>query len=80
MQQIWERVFDKIELNKARSIVDASYQKGFEVGVAYFVSYRGGALPEKIDIPDAIAMKGRMSHVSYKIGVEDGWKFADTLK
>ena len=80
MQKAWEHVFNKVEINKSRVLLDASYHKGFEVGIAYFVIYNGSALPEVIEIPEAIAFRGRMSHVAFKMGVEDGWKFADRLK
>lgn len=80
MQKIWEQVFDKVDINKSRILMDASYHKGFEVGIAYYASYDGIALPEVIEIPNAIAFRGRLSHVAFKMGVEDGWKFADRLK
>jgi len=76
----WQQVFNKINLNKVSGINNASYQKGFEVGIAYFASYEGGVLPEEIEVPETIALHGSMSHVSYKTGVEDGWKFVDNLK
>jgi len=79
-KKIWEHVFNKVEFNKMKVLLDASYQNGFEVGIAYFASYKGSALPEEIDVPDVIALRGRMSHVAFKMGVEDGWRFADRLK
>jgi len=79
MQELWKLVFNKVELNKTKLLMDSSYQKGFEVGIAYFASYQGSPLPEDIDVPDVIALRGHMSHVAYKMGVEDGWKFADRL-
>jgi len=76
----WDQVFKKVNLNKISLMSDENYQKGFEIGIAYFASYEGKALPEEIEVPDAIAHQGRLSHVSYKTGVEDGWKFVDKLK
>ncbi len=76
----WDQVFKKVNLNKSSIMSDASYQKGFEVGIAYFASYEGNSLPEEIEVPDTIAFQGRLSHVSYKVGVEDGWNFIDKLK
>jgi hypothetical protein len=80
MRKVWEHVFSKVELNKSNLLLDTSYQKGFEVGIAYFASYNGSALPDEIEIPAVIAYRGGLSHVAFKMGVEDGWKFADRLK
>jgi len=76
----WQSIYNKVELNSLNGIPDSSYQKGFEVGVAYFASYAGRELPIVIDIPETITHRGSNARYSYELGVKKGWEFVNKLK